>query len=74
LVVSDRGRGFTPEQINNIGAYMQFDRQKQEQQGLGLGLAIARRLTELHGGGLTIQSEPGQGSRVTIKLPKPGAN
>jgi len=70
LVVSDQGRGFTPEQLNNIGAYMQFDRQKQEQQGLGLGLAIARRLTELHGGGLTIQSEPGQGCRVTIKLPK----
>jgi signal transduction histidine kinase len=74
LVVSDRGRGFTPEQMANIGAYMQFDRQKQEQQGLGLGLAIARRLTELHGGGLTIQSEPGQGSRVTIKLPKSVAN
>jgi signal transduction histidine kinase len=70
LTVSDMGRGFTPEQLANIGAYMQFDRQKQEQQGLGLGLAIARRLTELHGGGLTIQSDPGQGSRVRIKLPK----
>jgi signal transduction histidine kinase len=70
LGVSDLGRGFTTEQLTNIGAYMQFDRQKQEQQGLGLGLAIARRLTELHGGSLTIQSDPGQGSRVTIKLPK----
>jgi signal transduction histidine kinase len=70
LTVGDAGRGFTPEQMANIGAYMQFDRQKQEQQGLGLGLAIARRLTELHGGGLTIQSDPGQGSRVTITLPK----
>jgi len=74
MIVGDSGRGFTPEQVANIGAYMQFDRQKQEQQGLGLGLAIARRLTELHGGGLTIQSEPGQGSRVTIKLPKSGTN
>jgi len=70
LIVSDRGRGFTTEQISSVGAYVQFERKSQEQQGLGLGLAIARRLTELHGGTLSIQSEKGQGSRVTIKLPK----
>ena len=70
LAVSDRGRGFSPEQISNVGAYVQFERKLQEQQGLGLGLAIARRLTELHGGTLSIQSDKGQGSRVTLKLPK----
>lgn len=73
LTVSDVGRGFTPEQIASLGAYLQFDRKLQEQQGLGLGLAIVGRLVELHGGKLSIQSERGQGSRVTVKLPQVAA-
>lgn len=70
LTVGDHGRGFSTEQISKIGAYMQFDRKMQEQQGLGLGLTIARRLTELHGGTLTIQSAKEAGTTVTVKLPK----
>src|SRR5258708_11344796 len=44
LKITDQGRGMTPEQIAEIGAYMQFDRIVYEQQGAGLGLAIARDL------------------------------
>jgi two-component system, sensor histidine kinase and response regulator len=74
LSVSDVGRGFSTEHITKVGAYMQFDRKLHEQQGLGLGLTIVRRLTELHGGTLTIQSEKGVGTVVTIKFPKIVAN
>jgi two-component system sensor histidine kinase/response regulator len=70
LSVTDHGRGFSTDHITKVGAYMQFDRKLHEQQGLGLGLTIAKRMTELHGGTLTIQSERGTTTRVTVKLPK----
>ena len=70
LSVSDRGCGFSTEQIRRIGAYVQFDRKMQDQQGLGLGLVIAKRLVELHGGSLFIEGEKGAGATVTVKLPK----
>lgn len=69
LTISDVGRGMTPVQIADIGAYMQFDRQKYEQQGSGLGLAIASRGAQLHGGDLHVSSTPGQGTTVTVTLP-----
>jgi signal transduction histidine kinase len=71
LTVTDQGRGFSTEHITKVGAYMQFDRKMQEQQGQGLGLTIAKRLTELHGGTLAIQSQRGGGTtNVIVKLPK----
>lgn len=70
LTVSDKGRGFSTENITRVGAYMQFDRKLHEQQGLGLGLSIAKRLVELHGGALTIQSEREVKTAVTVRLPR----
>jgi signal transduction histidine kinase len=70
--VRDAGRGFSTEQIRRIGAYMQFERKLQDEQGFGLGLAIAKKLVELHGGALIVESNNGngKGSTVTVKLPK----
>jgi signal transduction histidine kinase len=69
ISIADEGRGMKPEQITNIGAYMQFDRDRHEQQGQGLGLEIAKRITELHGGSLAIQSVPDEGTTVQVFLP-----
>ena len=68
--VNDHGRGFSNEHIRNVDAYVQFERKMADEQGLGLGLAIAKKLAELHGGSLTIESRPGEGATVTIRLPQ----
>lgn len=66
--VLDRGRGIAPDQLANIGGYMQFDRKLHEQQGSGLGLVLARRLTELHGGKFALQSEVGKGTTAIVEF------
>ena len=68
--VRDRGRGLTPEQIDSIGGYVQFERKIYEQQGSGLGLAISQRLVELYGGELDIDSTLGEGTIVRVTLPR----
>jgi len=67
--VTDSGRGMTAEQVSQIGAFVQFERQVYEQQGQGLGLTVTRRLVELHGGSMEIESEYGKGTTVTVSLP-----
>ena len=69
LSVSDSGRGFSTEQIKRIGAYVQFERKMQDIEGLGLGLTIAKKLVELHGGAVSVESGQGTGSIVTVRLP-----
>jgi signal transduction histidine kinase len=71
LAVHDHGRGMTAEQIASIGAHMQFERRFYEQQGAGLGLILAKRLTEIHGGELTIDSIPEERTTVQVVLPRP---
>jgi signal transduction histidine kinase len=68
MSVCDGGRGMTSDQINRVGAYMQFERKLYEQQGMGLGLIIAKNLAELNRGRLTIQSTPAQGTTVYVEF------
>jgi signal transduction histidine kinase len=69
IAVRDKGKGMSEEDITKIGGFVQFKRRLHEQQGPGLGLTIAKRLIELHGGALTIESTPGAGTTVTAMLP-----
>ncbi len=69
LRVRDQGCGMSAEQIHQVSAYVQFERRLREQQGVGLGLALTRELVRLFGGALEIDSQPGQGTTVTVQLP-----
>jgi two-component system, sensor histidine kinase and response regulator len=68
ICVTDQGRGLKPEEIKQIGGMRQFSRDIYEQQGAGLGLIIARRLTEIYGGELSVESESEQGTSICVKL------
>jgi signal transduction histidine kinase len=69
LQIGDRRRGMTPEQIERIEAFMQFERSTYEQQGLGLGLKIAQKVVELYGGQLEIASTYQTETTVHLTLP-----
>ncbi len=69
FTIKDNGRGMNQEQVANIGAYMQFERQFYEQQGMGLGLVLAKTLVEFYGGDIQVNSEENVGTTVCIKLP-----
>jgi signal transduction histidine kinase/CheY-like chemotaxis protein len=67
LEVRDGGRGMTPEQVSR--AFVPFEQTDKRSEGAGLGLAIVNELVRLMGGTIAIDSQPGQGTRVSITLP-----
>ncbi|MBE9222733.1 response regulator [Cyanobacterium stanieri LEGE 03274] len=69
ISIFNQGKGMTQEEIQRIGAYMQFQRAKYEQQGSGLGVAIAQKMLEIYGGSLIINSIYQQETMVKIILP-----
>ena len=69
FTIQDHGRGMNEQQIANIGAFIQFERQFYEQQGMGLGLSLAKTLVEFYGGKIDIQSQENVGTNLCISIP-----
>ncbi|MFI5054603.1 MAG: sensor histidine kinase, partial [Acidimicrobiia bacterium] len=68
--VTDTGPGVAPEdQVRLFEEFQQTDVGVTEREGTGLGLALSRRLVELHGGRIWVESELGRGSRFVFALP-----
>ena len=72
MYVADTGIGMDAKQIDKaFSPYGQVDSTiAQAHQGTGLGLPIAQSLARLHGGDITCESLHGQGTRMTLHLPK----
>ncbi|ABB30448.1 response regulator receiver sensor signal transduction histidine kinase [Geobacter metallireducens RCH3] len=71
LTVEDEGIGIPKEELPKIfEKFYQVDLEGAGQiRGFGLGLFYAREFVKLHGGTITVESEPEKGTRVTVLLP-----
>jgi two-component system NtrC family sensor kinase len=75
IVVEDTGRGIPADEMDRL--FEPFFTTKGKR-GTGLGLAVTWGIVEGHGGSITVASEPGRGTRFTVRLPyrvpDPGAD
>lgn len=71
LWVRDTGAGIAPEHLTHVfDRFYRADKARSRAQGgVGLGLSICRWIAEAHGGTISVESEPGQGSTFTVHIP-----
>lgn len=78
LEVEDNGIGITDEDLSQIfdAFFSTFNSQHHSsgsfefgKRGIGLGLPVAKKFAQMHGGDITVESEEGEGSRFTVRLP-----
>ena len=70
IAVTDTGVGIAPEDQGAVfEEFRQVGTAAKKVEGTGLGLALSRKFIELHGGKISVKSEPGVGSTFTFTLP-----
>jgi signal transduction histidine kinase len=72
FAVEDQGVGIPKEEQRRVFDRFESRSQGSKHRGAGLGLSIVKSLVELHGGVMALESEPGRGTRVTVRFPESG--
>ncbi len=73
VIVADTGHGIAAEDLPHVFArFYRADKARARAEGhSGLGLAICKAIVDAHGGSIDLASQPGAGTAVTIRLPRP---
>ena len=75
LAISDTGRGMTPEQVSRLfDRFYRADARGASESGTGLGMSIVKSLVDLHEGEIEVESEPGRGTTITVRIPRAPAS
>jgi len=70
VMVEDNGVGMTPEQLEKVfDKFYRVDASDTGIDGTGLGMTIVKHIVEAHNGRISLESEPGKGTRVTVTIP-----
>ena len=72
ITVRDSGRGIPPENLPHI--FEPFYTTKSESHGVGLGLSTVYGIMERHNGSVNVESQPGEGTTITLEMPASGSN
>jgi signal transduction histidine kinase len=69
IAIHDESPGISPKKLPMI--FDRFFSTDADRHGTGPGLAIVKAVIEAHGGKVSVESEPGKGTTVRVKLPAP---
>jgi heavy metal sensor kinase len=68
IEVIDTGAGIDPDDLPRIWDRLFRGDRSRSERGLGLGLSLVRAIVEAHGGAVAVESQPGRGSRFTVRI------
>jgi signal transduction histidine kinase len=69
ISVSDTGSGIAPEEQPRIWERLYRGDQSRSERGLGLGLSLVKAIVEAHGGEVSVESAPGRGTTIEVRVP-----
>jgi PAS domain S-box-containing protein len=70
IIVEDNGQGIARKHLASLFKPFYRPQESNQVDGTGMGLAIVRRIAERHNGTVTVESQPGVGSKFTVVLPE----